>query len=127
MVFRRLFERRDNQPADTRAAAADETEVDVAAEPEELASDESPEDVVDIDWRARAARSLPTGASTGSKRAEALYGAADADAPTHFVRAMGCRLVDAAGGTYIDCTMALGAVALGYAEPRVTQAVVEAA
>jgi glutamate-1-semialdehyde aminotransferase len=31
------------------------------------------------------------------------------------------------GERYLDCTMALGAVALGYAEPRVTRAVIEAA
>jgi glutamate-1-semialdehyde aminotransferase len=86
-----------------------------------------PEDLAEIDWRARAARSLPTGASTGSKRSEALYGNSAATGPTHFVRALGCRVVDASGTTYIDCTMALGAVALGYAEPRVTQAVIEAA
>lgn len=126
MVFRRLFERREAPPADTSAPPADDADVEVAPE-DELAPDSSPEKLADVDWRARAARSLPTGASTGSKRPEALYGAADAGGPTHFVRAMGCRVTDAAGGTYIDCTMALGAVALGYAEPRVTQAVVEAA
>jgi glutamate-1-semialdehyde 2,1-aminomutase len=125
MVFRRLFERRDVTPADT---VADDAEVEVAPDDdEELAVDAGPEEAGDVDWRARAARSLPTGASTGSKRPEALYGRADASGPTHFVRAVGCRVIDAAGATYVDCTMALGAVALGYAEPRVTQAVVEAA
>jgi glutamate-1-semialdehyde 2,1-aminomutase len=125
MVFRRLFERRDPTPADT---AADDAEVEVAPDDDEgLAVDAPPEVAGEVDWRARAARSLPTGASTGSKRSEALYGHAEADGPTHFVRAIGCRVVDAAGATYVDCTMALGAVALGYAEPRVTQAVVEAA
>jgi glutamate-1-semialdehyde 2,1-aminomutase len=64
---------------------------------------------------------------SGSKRAEALYGRADADGPTHFVSARGCRVIDTTGSSYLDCTMALGAVALGYAEPRVTQAVIEAA
>ena len=35
----------------------------------------------DADWRTRAQAVLPTGASTGSKRVEALYGAADAVGP----------------------------------------------
>jgi glutamate-1-semialdehyde aminotransferase len=127
MVFRRLFERRDATPADT-ADEAGLADVDVASDDGEgLAEDVPPEDVAEVDWHARATRSLPSGASTGSKRPEALYGRADASGPTHFVRAVGCRVVDAAGSTYVDCTMALGAVALGYAEPRVTQAVVEAA
>ena len=126
MVFRRLFERREAPPADASASADDDTGVEVAAEEEELA-EEAPEDVDDVDWRARALQSLPTGVSTGSKRPEALYGRTDAAGPTHFVRAMGCRVTDSSGRTYIDCTMALGAVALGYAEPRVTQAVIEAA
>ncbi len=128
MVFRRLFERRDAPPADSSPSAAADADVELSPEDEEeLAAHAPPEDLADVDWRARAARSLPTAASTGSKRAEALYGNAEADGPTHFVRAIGCRVVDAAGATYIDCTMALGAVALGYAEQRVTQAVIEAA
>jgi glutamate-1-semialdehyde 2,1-aminomutase len=128
MVFRRLFERRDAVPSGMSPPEADDAGVETAPEHEEdLAADAPPEDLADVDWRARAGRSLPTAASTGSKRAEALYGDADADGPTHFLRAIGCRVVDAAGATYIDCTMALGAVALGYAEPRVTHAVIEAA
>jgi glutamate-1-semialdehyde 2,1-aminomutase len=128
MVFRRLFERRDAPPADSPSSAPGDADVEIAPEDSEgPAADESPEDLADVDWRGRAARSLPTGASTGSKRAEALYGDANADGPTHFVRALGCRVVDVDGATYIDCTMALGAVALGYAEPRVTHAVIEAA
>ncbi len=78
-------------------------------------------------WRERADAVLPTGASTGSKRAAALYGEECPDAPTHFVRARGCRVTAMNGDSFVDCTMALGAVALGYAEPRVTNAVIEAA
>ena len=78
-------------------------------------------------WRERADAVLPTGASTGSKRAAALYGEEWSDAPTHFVKAQGCRVTATNGQSFIDCTMALGAVALGYAEPRVTKAVIEAA
>ena len=70
---------------------------------------------------------LPTGASTGSKRAAALYGEECSDAPTHFLTARGCRVTAMNGDSFVDCTMALGAVALGYSEPRVTNAVIEAA
>ena len=78
-------------------------------------------------WRDRALAVLPTGASTGSKRAAALYGEGNSDAPTHFVAARGCRVTAMNGKSFVDCTMALGAVALGYAEPRVTNAVIAAA
>jgi glutamate-1-semialdehyde aminotransferase len=81
---------------------------------------------IDNEWAARAAELLPTGASTGSKRPEALYGTAEPAGPTHFVRAAGCRLETTDGAELIDCTMALGAVAIGYAEPRITEAVVQA-
>jgi 4-aminobutyrate aminotransferase-like enzyme len=78
------------------------------------------------DWRTRALGVLPTGASTGSKRVESLYGSADSIGPTHFTQAVGCRVTDSEGNEYLDCTMALGAVALGYAETNVTRAVVDA-
>ncbi|HEU4641729.1 MAG TPA: aminotransferase class III-fold pyridoxal phosphate-dependent enzyme [Gemmatimonadaceae bacterium] len=81
----------------------------------------------DAEWRERAAAVLPGGASTGSKRPEALYGAGTEFGPSHYVSAQGCRLVTAAGAELVDCTMALGAVALGYADEAVTQAVIEAA
>lgn len=80
----------------------------------------------DADWLTRARAVMPTGASTGSKRVEALYGSADSTGPTHYAQAVGCRVTDADGNEYIDCTMALGSVALGYAEPNVTRAVVDA-
>lgn len=81
----------------------------------------------DAEWRARAASVIPGGASTGSKRPEALFGPGTEAGPTHFVSASGCRLVTAGGVELLDCTMALGAVALGYADEAVTHAVVEAA
>ena len=77
------------------------------------------------DWSARARAVIPGGASTGSKRADALYGP-PADGPTHFARASGCRLTTTDGEELIDFTMALGAVAFGYADPDVTEAVVAA-
>lgn len=78
-------------------------------------------------WRPRAAAIIPGGASTGSKRPEALFGERAGELPTHFIRASGCRIETAEGRELIDCTMALGAVALGYADDVVTQAVLEAA
>lgn len=79
------------------------------------------------DWTARAARVIPGGSSTGSKRPAALYGLADAHAPSHFVRSAGCQLETTDGDTLTDFTMSLGAVALGYADPGVTAAVQAAA
>ncbi|MGQ0713374.1 MAG: aminotransferase class III-fold pyridoxal phosphate-dependent enzyme [Gemmatimonadaceae bacterium] len=78
-------------------------------------------------WRPRAAAIIPGGASTGSKRPEALFGDRAGELPTHFVRASGCRVQTTDGRELIDCTMALGSVALGYADDVVTQAVMEAA
>jgi glutamate-1-semialdehyde 2,1-aminomutase len=78
-------------------------------------------------WRPRAAAIIPGGASTGSKRPDALFGERVGELPTHFTRASGCRIETAEGRQLIDCTMALGAVALGYADDVVTQAVLEAA
>jgi glutamate-1-semialdehyde aminotransferase len=100
---------------------ADESELidDAEDTPTELAPERS--------WRERADAILPTGASTGSKRPSALYGDGETTLPTHYVSASGCRVVGVDGERFLDCTMALGSVALGYAEPRVTAAVVEAA
>ncbi|MDQ4080273.1 MAG: aminotransferase class III-fold pyridoxal phosphate-dependent enzyme [Gemmatimonadota bacterium] len=78
-------------------------------------------------WRPRAAAVIPGGASTGSKRPAALFGDRVGELPTHFVRANGCRVQTPDGRELIDCTMALGAVALGYADDVVTQSVIEAA
>lgn len=78
-------------------------------------------------WRPRAAAIIPGGASTGSKRPDALFGDGAGELPTHFIRASGCRIETAEGRELIDCTMALGAVAIGYADEVVTQAVLEAA
>jgi glutamate-1-semialdehyde 2,1-aminomutase len=67
--------------------------------------------------------------STASKRPEALFGpaeAGEAQPPLRLVSARGCRIRDEAGREYVDYVMALGAVALGYAHPEVTQAAVAA-
>jgi glutamate-1-semialdehyde 2,1-aminomutase len=62
--------------------------------------------------------------STGSKRPELLYGTGDppADVPIRMLRAAGCRVEDESGREYVDCIMALGAVALGYGHPAVIRA-----
>ncbi len=64
--------------------------------------------------------------STGSKRPEALFGGAAAGVPRTMVRSSGCRVWDADGREYLDLIMALGAVALGYGHPVVTEAAVRA-
>ena len=74
----------------------------------------------------RAASSVVGGASTGSKRSEVLYGAALPAGPTHYREAHGCTVLGTDGFSYIDCTMALGSVALGYADPQVSERVVKA-
>ena len=137
MPFRRFFERgkRETEASpDTEASAVvqdEDTEtIDESSADVEIDESEEPESVPEeapaTPLRDRASAVIPMGASTGSKRPSALYGREDADAPTHFTRAFGCRVVDDLGDTYIDCTMALGTVALGYAEPGVTRAVMQA-
>jgi glutamate-1-semialdehyde 2,1-aminomutase len=105
-------------PDELHALAGDDESNDDGGEPE-LVPDRS--------WRDRANAVIPSGASTGSKRVAALYGDEYAHGPTHFAAARGCYVSDVDGVRFLDCTMALGAVALGYGEPRVTNAVVEAA
>jgi glutamate-1-semialdehyde 2,1-aminomutase len=89
--------------------------------------EEIPEEMNGDDWRTRANAIIVGGASTGSKRFVALFGDAQGDMPSHYVRASGCRLYTADDRELIDCTMALGSVALGYAEASVTMAVTQAA
>jgi glutamate-1-semialdehyde 2,1-aminomutase len=91
--------------------------------------DASGDSAPDNDWRARAEDVIPGGSSTGSKRPAALYGSASHDdrLPTHFERAHGCTLFATNGERLIDCSMALGAVAIGYGDPSITAAVQEAA
>lgn len=119
MVFSRFFKPSARPP------------LDPAAETQDTASDEhaddAPEALPDHSWAERARAILPSGSSTGSKRAEALWGTADVHGPTHYLRASGCRVVTTDEEELIDCTMALGAVALGYADERITPSVVAAA
>ncbi len=63
--------------------------------------------------------------STGSKGPDAMFGGPGG--PTHMARASGARVLTADGTALLDWTMALGAVALGYAHPAVVDAVERAA
>ncbi|HXY30334.1 MAG TPA: aminotransferase class III-fold pyridoxal phosphate-dependent enzyme [Gemmatimonadaceae bacterium] len=92
-----------------------------------MTTDFLPPAIDDAEWHRRSRSVIAGGASTGSKRASAMYGSEEADLPTHFSHAAGCRLTTAGGIELVDCTMALGAVALGYADENVTHAVQEAA
>jgi glutamate-1-semialdehyde aminotransferase len=132
MPFGRFFDRGAKGATTPPAASTTASDTDDAESRETDDSldggvpEEIPAEHDDADWLSRARAVLPTGASTGSKRVEALYGAADASGPTHFTRAVGCTITDVDGVEYLDCTMALGSVALGYGEPTVTRAVVDA-
>ena len=82
-------------------------------------------------WGARAAVVIPGGSSTGSKRPGAIYGEGplDESAPTHYSRARGCSLWLVDGESeleVVDCTMALGSVAIGYADSHVNGVVSQA-
>ena len=111
-----------------RADAEDETSNDdtVGSEPERIeVVDETP-------WSERAAAVIPGGSSTGSKRPAVIYGDDEMldPLPTHYSRARGASLFLVDGDReieVIDCTMALGSVALAYADEHVTRAVVQAA
>ena len=128
MPFGRLFRGKKDAPqtdpdsgAEAVAEEAEEPESDVPPE-----WDESGEDL-ERSWRARAADVIPGGSSTGSKRPDALYGEGNDSGPSHFSRASGCRLTTPGDVTLIDCTMALGSVAIGYAEERILRAAITAA
>ena len=70
---------------------------------------------------------IPGFTSTGSKRPSALFGQAlGADLPTWMVASRGALVTDAAGRSYLDLVMALGAVTLGYAHPEVVAAATDA-
>ncbi len=124
MAFNLFGKRKKDDPPAPAPVEAD------AAEEEEGGDEGLPEDdggaaQLEADWRERAAAVIPGGTSTGSKRPVALYGTGD-DGPAHYVRAAGCHLVTAGDETLIDCTMALGSVAIGYGDEAVTRAVVAA-
>lgn len=120
MVFSRIFGK--DRPAPRHA----DQEESVAESNDEAPADENVEgeDVTEESWADRARRVVVGGASTGSKRPDRLYGD-PTGLPTHFIRASGCRVETTDGLQLIDCTMGLGSVALGYAEPQLTRTVIE--
>ena len=123
MPLKRFFGRgRDDAP--TPSVEVEPESADEVSQPDD---DGPPEEATETTWLHRADAVLPTGASTGSKRMEALYGERGENLPSHFAAAAGALITDVNGFQYLDCTMALGAVSLGYAEPRVTRAVIDAA
>ncbi len=70
-------------------------------------------------FRERAEGLIPGLAQTFSKGpSQFIQGVA----PSFVSRAKGCRLWDVDGNEYLDCTMALGAVILGYDDPDVQEA-----
>ncbi|MCC6317659.1 MAG: aminotransferase class III-fold pyridoxal phosphate-dependent enzyme [Gemmatimonadaceae bacterium] len=125
-----FFRRKEGAPPpdETAVEETDTSEEERASEeydegaPESVADD----DALDLEWRSRAADWIPGGASTGSRRPAALYGDASTEGPAHYLRASGCHVTTASERTLIDCTMALGAVSLGYADDGVVRAVISA-
>lgn len=79
----------------------------------------------DADWRLRAEAVVAGVASTGSKRPMTMFGEEHADAPTHFIKAAGCHVHTAGGSRLVDCTMALGAVAIGYGDDEIVREATE--
>jgi len=77
------------------------------------------------DLERRAARAVAGFTSTRSKGPDAMFGGPGG--PTHLVRSRGARVETVDGRELLDWTMALGAVALGYAHPRVVEAAARAA
>jgi glutamate-1-semialdehyde 2,1-aminomutase len=125
MPFKRLFGRGSQDPAPPPPEDQDEHEE--GDDGESIAPEEGLDaDGIDQQWRDRASDVIPGGTSTGSKRPEALYGPDSAIGPTHFASAQGCRVVTPSGRALIDCTMALGSVAIGYADEAVSRAVLQA-
>ena len=135
MPLGRFFRKRDdvanNQDAaaDEDAAAVEEGETDTEAEFGEGLPPEDDQDAeaVERSWRDRARDALPGGSSTGSKRPAAIYGDGNEEGPTHYARASGCHVITPSDLTLIDCTMALGSVAVGYGDERILRAAVTAA
>ena len=70
----------------------------------------------------KALQIIPGGSQTGSKRPDSY---APGAFPIYLDRGKGCRVFDVDGNEYIDYIMALGPVNLGYAYPRVNDAVRE--
>src|SRR3970040_2305833 len=117
MPFGRLFRGKPAQPSPEREPDDAVNEENAGAEEAIAEGDVPPEwdatgEDIKRSWRTRARDVLPGGSSTGSKQPDALYGEGNESGPTHYVRASGCHLTTPGEMTLIDCTMALGSVAL---------------
>ncbi len=124
MPFKRLFGRGSDEPSQPEPEEeAEGVEDDDSSDAPEAELDP---DEVDRDWCDRAATVIPGGTSTGSKRPEALYGSGPDVGPAHFTSAQGCHVVTASGRSLVDCTMALGSVAIGYGDEAINRAVLVA-
>jgi len=121
MVFSKFFKSRDASDDEPRDEAGEEEQFD------DEGTGPAPEEMQEDGWAERAATYLATGASTASKTTSGLYGVGAFHGPTHFQHAEGCRITIADGGELVDCTMALGTVAIGYAHPEITRAVMATA
>ena len=132
MAFGRLFGKKTSEPSPEREPDEPPVEGQPVEDESVEEGDIPPEwdaagEDIERSWRHRALDVLPGGSSTGSKRPEAIYGDLNEAGPTHYSRASGCRLTTPSEVTLIDCTMALGSVAIGYADERVLRAAISAA
>ncbi len=134
MPLGRFFRKSQDETPDDYGASKEE-------QSDEVVDEVVPEfdlqgDAIETSWSERARAAIPGGSSTGSKRPEALYGTASGLSeedevgapvgPSHFVGASGCLITTPSQTTLIDCTMALGAVGLGYADEEVGRAAANA-
>lgn len=123
MPFKRLFGRGSNEPP----LQPPESDNDVDGNDGDMEAETALDaDEIDRDWCERARIVIPGGSSTGSKRANALFGPDAPDGPAHYVSAQGCRVVTPSGRALLDCTMALGAVTIGYGDEAISRAVLSA-
>ena len=111
MAFNRFFGGRKAEPS----TEPDELDASAApASPDDEEALDAPEEAPERTWRERADAVLPTGASTGSKRVEALYGLTARDpltfalaTATLVVAAMLAGYIPAARATRVDPLVAL--------------------
>lgn len=122
MAFSFFGKRKQENPVPQESEAAPDEE---AAEEYDVPEDDGGAVALEGEWNERAHHVIPGGTSTGSKRIEALYGEG-ATGAAHYIRASGCHVVTGGDRELIDCTMALGSVAIGYADEAVTRAVIAA-